>query len=448
MTERITINSPVRFRDQLPDAVDVAIIGGGVVGVFAALFLARAGQSVFLCEKGRIAGEQSSRNWGWIRQQGRDAAELPIMMRALELWREVDAQTGGACGFRMGGTVFLSTKEAAQREFEDWVALAKDHGLESFLLTNRQKSELFGGETSHRWASALQTPSDARSEPWQAVPAVASLAQSEGVHIREECAVRALDIVAGRIGGILTEDGPVSASRVILAAGAWSSLFLQRHSVSIPQLTLRGTVVQTSPLPQIFNGAACDEELGFRRREDGGYTLALTDRHSYFLGPDGFRHARKYLPLLKSSWRTLDLHPFAPSGFPDGWRTPRKWVDDEETLFEQIRVLEPAPSHSQAKKASMRFAKRFPQIGIPRIENAWAGMIDAMPDVVPIVDYVPQLPGLILATGMSAHGFGIGPGYGEILMKMATGQHVEFDLGRFRFNRFTDGSSLNIGPEL
>lgn len=448
MSERITIDTPVRFSDHLPDAVDVAIIGGGVIGVFAALYLSRAGQKVLLCEKGRIAGEQSSRNWGWIRQQGRDEAELPIMMRALELWRDADDRAGGACGFRAGGTVFLSRSDAAQENYENWVAVAKAHGLESRLLTARQVADMFGGTASCNWAAGLHTPSDARGEPWQAVPAVAAMAQSEGALLREDCAVRGLDIVAGRVAGVLTEHGRVRCPQAILAAGAWSSIFARRHGVNIPQLTLRGSVVQTAPLPQVFNGAACDEELGIRRREDGGYTLALTDRHSYFLGPDGFRHALRYLPLLKSSWRTLDLRPLQPVGFPDGWRTARRWAEDEETPFERMRVLEPAPSSSQVAEVRSRFAARFGGLGLPRIQSAWAGMIDAMPDVVPIVDRVPQLHGLILATGMSAHGFGIGPAYGEILMKMVTGQSVGFDMRRFRFGRFSDGSKLEIGPEL
>ena len=448
MAQPITIDTPVRFHDPLPEAVDVTIIGGGVIGVFAALYLSRAGQKVLLCEKGRIAGEQSSRNWGWIRQQGRDAAELPIMMRALELWKQANSETQGACGLRTGGTVFLSRSEKARAEHEDWVSLAAAHGLKSELLTNRQLAELFNDAALFPWSSALHTPSDARAEPWQAVPAVAELARLEGVLIRETCAVRALKRSAGRVTGVITEDGPVRSSRVILAAGAWSSLFARRHGVKIPQLTVRGTVVQTSPLPQVFDGAACDEELGFRRREDGGYTLALADRHSYFLGPDGFRHVTRYLPLSKSSWRTLDLHLSQPSGFPDAWRTPRTWAEDEETPFERVRVLEPAPSAAQVKKACARFQARFPALGLPKVENAWAGMIDAMPDVVPIVDRVPDIDGLTLATGMSAHGFGIGPGYGEILSKMILGQPVGFDMKRFRFDRFTDGSTLDIGPEL
>ena len=72
--------SPVTFQDPLPASVDVVVIGGGVIGISTAWFLRKRGSSVLVCEKGRVAGEQSSRNWGWIRQQGRDAAEVPIAM--------------------------------------------------------------------------------------------------------------------------------------------------------------------------------------------------------------------------------------------------------------------------------------------------------------------------------------------------------------------------------
>ena len=86
MTFPIHDGSPVCWPGPPPAQADVVVLGGGVVGVMTAWHLAERGLSVVLCEKGRVAGEQSSRNWGWIRQQGRDFAELPIMMESLALW--------------------------------------------------------------------------------------------------------------------------------------------------------------------------------------------------------------------------------------------------------------------------------------------------------------------------------------------------------------------------
>ena len=78
----------------IPRSVDVVIIGGGIVGCSAAYFLARQGVSVALFEKGRIAGEQSGRNWGWVRQQGRSPIELPLMIRSLRGWQELPGELG------------------------------------------------------------------------------------------------------------------------------------------------------------------------------------------------------------------------------------------------------------------------------------------------------------------------------------------------------------------
>jgi glycine/D-amino acid oxidase-like deaminating enzyme len=80
--------------------------------------------------------------------------------------------------------------------------------------------------------------------------------------------------------------------------------------------------------------------------------------------------------------------------------------------------------------------------------QSWAGMIDTMPDVVPILDQCPKLPGLTIATGMCGHGFGIGPGIGRVMADMIVGKPIGHDLSRFRFSRFTDGSKIGIGPAL
>ena len=109
-------NSPITFADALPEEVDVVIIGAGVIGVCTAWFLRKAGLSVLICEKGRVAGEQSSRNWGWVRKQGRDEAEVPIAMKAQEIWEQLSDEIEEDLGFRREGLIFLAENEKDLRE--------------------------------------------------------------------------------------------------------------------------------------------------------------------------------------------------------------------------------------------------------------------------------------------------------------------------------------------
>ena len=447
----VNLDTPVRFSDSLPEAVDVVVIGGGVVGVASALYMRAEGLSVALIEKGRISCEQSSRNWGWVRQHGRDEDELPVMKEANRLWGELDSKVKGATGFKRCGILYLASSEKALAEREAWLDVAKRHQVKTRVLSAKEVSERIdqgGLETAHRWVGATVTEDDGRAEPWQAVPALAGLAQDEGVAVRENCAARALITTNGRVEAVVTEAGTIRCEQVLVAAGAWSSLFLQRHGISIPQLSVRSTVSATAAMPAVFEGCATDENFSFRRREDGGYTVSLPDLHDLYIGPSAFRHFFKWMPVASEHWRDTRFRPAAPKGFPDGWGTPRGWTEDEETPFERCRVLEPKPETRKTERLREAFAARFPQLGKPRLVATWAGMIDAMPDVVPICDRVPEIDGLMVATGMSGHGFGIGPGFGKAMARIAAGKPTGHDMSRFRFQRFSDGSKLRPGPAI
>ncbi|OCW57308.1 NAD(P)/FAD-dependent oxidoreductase [Hoeflea olei] len=445
----ITEATPVRFSDPLPREVDVVVIGGGVIGIMSALYMNRLGLKVCVVEKGRVAGEQSSRNWGWIRQLGRDEGELPVMMEASQLWQQLDAETGHRTGFRREGILYLSSTQKDLDNQAAWLDVAERHQLDVRLLDSAGVAKLVdSGPGGKRWLGGVWSPTDARGEPWLAVPAVAELAHHQGVLIRENCAARALEMKAGRVAGLHTEAGFISASQVVVAGGAWSSLFLARHGVSIPQLSVRSSVARSGPMAEMFAGCAHDEELAFRRREDGGYTLSSLGSHDLMVGPDAFRHFFTWLPVAVRSLGATRFLPVSPRHYPDAWGTPRRWGADEVSPFERCRVLDPAPERGRAGKAQSYFAARFPSLGKPELLNEWAGLIDAMPDVVPVVDRVPGHEGLIVATGMSGHGFGIGPGFGKAVAHIAAGRPTGHDLSRFRFSRFTDGSKLRPGPAL
>jgi glycine/D-amino acid oxidase-like deaminating enzyme len=439
--------SPVEHAGQLPQKADVAIIGGGVIGVMTAFYLAKHGRKVVLCEKGRIAGEQSSRNWGWIRQQGRDPAELPLMIEANRIWQTLSKECGEDLGFQKTGVLYLANSQRDMADYESWLEYAKLHHLDSHLLSRSQTQSLI---SSHKadWPGALFTPSDARAEPWIAVPALARATVRMGAAIIEECAVRNLDIQAGKIAGIITEKGRIACNQVVVAGGAWSSLFLRNHGISIQQLSVRATVAATGPMPEVFAGNAADNNFAFRRREDGGYSLALGSKHDFYIGPDAFRHFWPYLPQLRKAPLASNYRIPAPKHFPDSFGTKRVWTGDNVSPFESMRILNPAPNMTFVAKMQDHFAAAFPHLGRPEIKTAWAGMIDTMPDIVPIIDHAPSLPGLIIATGMCGHGFGIGPAIGRVVANMAMGNPIGHDLSRFRFSRFSDGSKLELGPSL
>jgi glycine/D-amino acid oxidase-like deaminating enzyme len=443
----ISETSPIRFPGPPPAACDVVVLGGGVIGVMTAWFLAERGLRVTLCEKGRIAGEQSSRNWGWCRQQGRDMGELPIMMESLRLWKTLSQDFGETLGFRQEGVLYLAKTESEVAKFESWLAEAKPHGVDSHMMTAGAVADKVKG-SAKPWVAGLHTPSDARAEPWQAVPLLAQGAQARGAVIVEACAVRRLDVQAGRVAGVFTEKGRIACDQVVVAGGAWSSLFLRAEGVEIPQLAVLASVAATEPMAEIFPGNACDDDFAFRRRQDGGYSIAPGSGHDFWIGPDAFRNLGIYLPVLKKDYRSTGFRAAAPKGFPDAWGTKRRWGGDEASPFEAVRVLNPAPNMDRIARVQAFFADAFPGLGRPRLRAAWAGMIDTLPDVVPVVDRVDRLPGLTIATGMCGHGFGIGPGMGRVVADLVAGRDPGHDLRRFRLSRFTDGSPMIPGPSL
>lgn len=427
-----------------PARADVVVIGGGIAGVMTAWHLAQRGVSVVVCEKGRVGAEQSGRNWGWIRRQGRDPAELPIMIDAMAQWQRLSQELGDDVGFRQCGVLYLARTEDDLAKYEDWMIHAQAHGLDTAILTRPQVEDRVGAQGG--WIGGLWTPSDARAEPWKAVPAIARAALAHGVRILEGCAVRGLDLAAGAISGVVTEHGRIACAAVVVAAGAWSRLFLRAQGVSIPQLSVLASVAATEPMPEVFAGNAADDAFAFRRRADGGYTIAPGAEHDFFIGRDAFASMGNYIAALSKNFRSTNFRPMAPAGYPDAWGTPRRWGDGPSP-FESCRILDPAPNMATLGRVQDAFARAFPALGRPRLRSAWAGMIDTLPDVVPVLDRA-SIPGLVLATGLSGHGFGIGPGVGRVVADLVTGAPWSHDLWRFRLSRFSDGSVISPGPSL
>lgn len=442
----ITDQSPITFADPLPEAADVVVIGGGVAGIAAAYFLAERGEKVVVCEKGRVAGEQSSRNWGWIRQQGRDRAELPIMMESNRIWRGLAEKTGESdLTFTQCGNLYITDDEATLRKYEAWREMATEHQLDTKMLSKADITDQYPGIKGN-WVGGMITPSDGRGEPFVAIPALARAARQAGAVIAENCAVRTLDVEGGKVAGVVTEAGRIRCDRVLLASGAWSTHFAANAGIDLPQLAVRSTVARTEPVPEFVSNNVLTPGLSIRRRADGGYTITSGELAEHFLSPKSFKYFTKFFKLLRTSAKNVKLHLGAPKGYPGAWGSPTSWSADEESPFERMRVLNPDPSPIVVKQIYDRLPNRYPAMKDAKLAEAWAGMIDVTPDAVPVLGEDHRLPGLHIATGLSGHGFGIGPAIGRIAADLLSGRDPGYDLTRFRTQRFFDGTPLEPGP--
>lgn len=443
----ITEQSPLAFSDPLPAQADVVVIGAGVAGTAAAYFLAEKGVKVLLCEKGRVAGEQSSRNWGWVRQQGRDWAELPVMMEANRIWRGLAEKTGEAdLAFTPSGCLYVSDSAASLAKYECWHELAKRHQLDTGMLTAAEVAARVPG-LQGRCVGGMVTESDGRAEPSVAVPALARAARARGAAVIEDCAVRCLDLEAGRVAGVVTERGRVRCARVLLAGGAWSNAFAANAGVDLPQLAVRSTAARTEAAPAApYEGNIATPGLAIRRRADGGYTVATGDLAEHYVSPASFRYFTKFIELLKISAKDVRLRPAAPKGDPGAWGRPRRWTAEDVSPFERRRVLNPAPSAAVVRRIRDRLPARFPTLKGVKLAEAWAGMIDVTPDAVPTLGEDERIKGFYIATGLSGHGFGIGPAIGRVMADLMQGRDPGHDLTRFRPTRFFDGSEIVPGP--
>jgi glycine/D-amino acid oxidase-like deaminating enzyme len=423
----------VQSDTELPERVRVVVIGGGIIGVTTALFLAEKGHSVALCEKGRIGGEQSSRNWGYCRTMGRDFSEIPLALESLRLWRGMNERIGRETGFRQAGIMYLCENESEVAAQEAWLDQAKLYQVESRLVRGPELDAAMPGASTH-FIAGLFTPTDGRAEPAHAAPAIAEAARDHGARIFTNCAVRGIDLHNGRLVGVITERGRIRCDAAVLAGGAWSRLFAGNAGLDLPQLKILGSVFRTEPLPGGPEVSASGGVFAVRKRLDGGYSIARRNASTAELTPDHFRLLPDFLPRLLKNRHEIRLR--LGGRMWEELRTARHWSLDQTTPFEAVRILDPKPKQGILAEARATLARAFPVFGNIRVAESWAGLMDVTPDAVPVIDQVKRIPGFFIATGFSGHGFGIGPGAGRLMADLVSGDAPVVDPKPFRLDRF------------
>ena len=413
----------------------VVVIGGGIVGCAAAYYLAKRGVAVNLYEKGTIAGEQSSRNWGFVRQQGRDPAELPLMMSSNKIWQGLEQELNTDLKWKQGGNLRIMEDESQLPSYRAWLKIALDHGLNTKLLGAEETKQLLPG-LAIPVVGALYTESDGQADPSRVAHAFATSAGKFGADVNSRCTVLGLQTSAGNLSSVATEQGEVVCDAAICAAGAWSSRLMRSVGLRIPQLWLRASVGYTTKGKELTRCGVWMPGVAFRQGHDGGFNIAYGGKYKHDLTLDSIKFFRDFRRCYQKYRKAIRLN------------LDHRLLQDitgDLNKFPHHRTLDPSPVDSVLQSALQNFKTSFPSQSEIRFDRTWAGYIDATPDMLPIIDRVDKPSGLVVATGFSGHGFGLGPIAGLLAAQLSLNEPTSHDLNAFRYQRFYEGEGVEPG---
>ncbi|GBD57894.1 NAD(P)/FAD-dependent oxidoreductase [Gluconobacter wancherniae] len=423
----------IRTDPTLPAEADVVIVGAGIVGVSAAYWLARGGMKVVLLEKGSVGAEQSSRNWGWCRQQNRDARELPLSTRSLSLWEDMTTDIGETLGFKRCGLLYLTNDQAELDGWDRWGIFARGEGVDTRMLSPSEAARR-GHATQKKWLGGVWSPSDGIADPSLAAPMIAKGVLKHGGHVIQNCAARGVELSAGAVCGVITERGTIRTRQVVMAGGVWARSFLNQLGINFPQASVRSSILSVKPGATGLPDALHTTNASVTKRGDGGYTLAISGNGRVDPTPGILKCTVQFLPMFAKRWRQL-----APGGL-QAWRygfdTNRKWSLEQPTPMETTRILDPRPDKNTLRATLENAQALLPELKNAAIQAQWAGYIDSTPDGVPIIDGNSGISGLLVAAGFSGHGFGIGPGAGHLVADIILGRTPITEIKQYKLSRF------------
>lgn len=435
---QVPMAEPVPTQRELPVEADVVVIGGGIAGISTALFCNERGLSTVVLEKGVVAGEQSSRAFGWIYSNGWDLGKLELTNRSKQIWQGFAARFGQDVGFRQSGNFSLLASDEDVDAMSAWLrdALEVQPQMDARIVTGSELDALIPGASS-KFRGALHQASDGTAEPTWSVSRIARGAMAEGVRIVAPVAARTIETEAGRVAGVHTEAGFIRAKFVVVAGGAWSSLFVRNAGLKLAQLAIASSMQRLSRIDQALPGAGYGPDFAWRQMFDGQTAVGVSSSVSPITS-DSFRYLFDFMPALEHSGGLIKVQP--SSDFFSSLHVKSRWGADELSPFEEVRMLSARVDQHETDLALANLRRAYPQYNEARVLERWAGMIDATPDSTQYIGEFPAVPGLFVITGFSGNGLTTAPASGEMIAQMIAGEPTTASPSIYRLDRLADGS--------
>lgn len=371
------------------EAHDVVIVGGGIIGISLAYFLAKEGCDVCVVDKGVVGQESSGRCAGNIGQSHRPPPDFPIMTRAVRFWKKLSEESELDFQYRQHGNLRLAWNDKHAEDLEAMVERERANGLDCRFL-DRADTKAIVPYVTDAYVGSIYTPSDGSAEPYLSCVAVSRAAKRAGAVIHEHREVTGIDVVDGKISGIQTANGPIAARVAVNAAGAWSPAVGAMLGVQIPAIVRRSQLVVTEQLPKFMAPVVSTVFYGYFRQTLSGNVLI---------------------------------------GYP---AAPVKGYDRRVT-YDALSV------------AAQRAATIVPRLRGVSVIRAFTGFTTWTLDFLPIVGPAKSVKNLYIATAFCGLGFAIGPGIGEVMAELIMHGKTSVPIDAYRLDRFERQPDADAG---
>ncbi|HSV51346.1 MAG TPA: FAD-dependent oxidoreductase [Burkholderiaceae bacterium] len=370
-------------------ATEVAIIGGGIMGASAALFLRRMGIPVVLIERDLCGSRSSGVNYGGVRRQGRPLSQLPLAQRAHGLWAELPQLLGLDGEYLRSGHLKLARSEDDLASLERYRERTHGFGMGLQMLSARAVRERCPWLGTAAVGGSL-CPEDGQANPRLVSPAFALAAQRLGAQVRDQTRV---DEVAHDGRGFVLRCGgdrlEVRSRMLLNCAGAWAGSIAAQFGDAVPLEPGNPQMAVTEPMPAFLNFSLGVEGGGVYARQVARGNCVIGGGRGYALDDQRARAQRQ----------------------------------DLAGLMQQAVALLPALRHAH-------------------VIRTWSGTEGYLPDRLPVIGPASNTPGLFHAFGFAGGGFQLGPGVGAVLADLVRDGATATPIEDFSVSRFTRRPSV------
>ena len=391
----------------LPTHARTVIIGGGVVGCSIAYHLAREGRKdIVVLERSKLTSGTTWHAAGLVRRLRPSATLTKLINYSIDLYKELETETGQQTGFIQTGSLSIATHEDRLTTLKRQVSLGRAFGLEAEVIDAKRTGELWPLIRTDDVIGAVWSPADGRVNPSDVALALSKGAKARGVSIFEDTRVTGLRKTGGRVSAVEVGDHVIEADEVVIACGLWSREVAEMAGAHMPLYACEHFYILTKPLAEV-------QALG-----KGVHLPTLNDQ-------DAFLYARDDVEgLLVGS--------FEPNakGLPLS-RLPADFSFD--LLGEDWDHFMPMMENALRR--------------IPALENAEVRMLLNGPESFTldsqfIVGESPDVPGLFVLGGMNSSGIALAGGAGKALAEWMIAGHPTMELNEADIRRF--GPEMNV----